>query len=81
MTVDELKFLDEPTFNDYLQRLIKTKGELEGTGLVLQDIRNMIYTRRLKIDPNVEAAVEKAKETKSTNRKKVSGINVDDFLS
>lgn len=78
----ELKFLDDPTFNSYMAKLISSKGELEGTGLTLQDIRNMIYTRRIKVNPDVEGAVEKAKSPKSqsTNRKKVDGFGVDDIL-
>lgn len=78
----ELKFLDDPTFNSHMAKLISSKGELEGTGLTLQDIRNMIYTRRIKVNPDVEGAVEKAKSPKSQsiNRKKVDGFGVDDIL-
>ena len=78
-----LVFLDEQTFNSHLQKFIESKGELEGTGLSLQDIRNMIYTRRIKVDPAVEKTVEKereAKAAKSTKRSKVDGFGVDDIL-
>ena len=78
----EIKFLDEPTFNSHLAKLISANGELEKTDLSLQDIRNMIYTRRVKINPDVEGAVDRAKspKTPSVNRKKVDGFGVDDIL-
>lgn len=79
-TPQELKFLDEPIFQEMLNKLIASKGQLEGTGLILQDIRNMIYTRRLKVDPNVEGAVAATKKTKSTNKAKVEGFAIDDLL-
>jgi len=40
-----LVFLEDNIFNAQLAKLIATKGELEGSGLTLQDLRNMIYTR------------------------------------
>lgn len=79
MTEEALVFLDEQTFNSNLQKLIATKGELEGTGLSLQDVRNMIYTRRIKVDPGVANIVEKEKAAK-VKKEKVSGFGVDDIL-
>lgn len=79
--ISELKFLEEPIFKEMLDKLVTSKGVLEGTGLTLQDIRNMVYTRRLKVDPNMEAAVEGAKKKgKSTNRATVEGFSIDDLL-
>jgi len=76
---EPLIFLEENIFNANLAKLISTKGELEGSGLTLQDIRNMIYTRRVKVNPGVADAVEKVKKP-GTKKEKLSGINVDDFL-
>lgn len=75
-----LQYLEDNIFNAHLAKLIATKGELEGTDLTLQDIRNMIYTRRVKVNPGVADAVEKVKKP-GTKKEKLSGINVDDFLS
>ena len=81
MADDPLVFLDEPTFKGMLEKLVASKGSLEGTGLSLQDIRNMVYTRRLKVDPNMEQVVASTKKSKSTNRATVEGFGIDDLLS
>lgn len=78
---NQLIFLEDNIFNAHLAKLISTKGELEGSGLTLQDIRNMIYTRRVKINPGVQDVVEKERVKKpGTKKEKLSGMNVDDFL-
>jgi len=76
-----LVFLEDNIFNAQLAKLIATKGELEGSGLTLQDLRNMIYTRRVKVNPGIPDTGEVPKTKKpGTKKERLSGINVDDFL-
>ena len=82
MTLDQApQYLEENIFNAHLAKLISTNGELEGSGLTLADVRNMIYTRRVKINPGIGDTFEAKAKKPGTKKEKLSGMNVDDFLS
>lgn len=86
MAIPTFTALTPEVLIDYRNRLVASKGDHEAAKLSLQDIRNMIYTRMLHLNPNIEAEeAEKAtKEAKPKGPKKVTtikGAALDSTLS
>ena len=64
--------LTDEVLADMRRRMVESKGDHEAAGLTLQDLRNMIYTKCLRVNPNIEAQyAEEAEgaETKPKTRK------------
>lgn len=78
--------LSDETLSDFRRRIVEANGNLEAAGLTLGDIRNMIYTKCLKVNPNIEASLQQDGEDKPKARKKsvrgptTSGAALDDLL-
>lgn len=67
--------IDDPTFNDRVSRLTATNGDAERAGVSLEEIADLIYTRRMRINPQAgEPAAPKGK------KEKITGAKLDDFL-
>lgn len=69
----------------YRKRLIESNGDIEKAGISLEEMRNVIYTCRMKANPMQDNPSEKEKKpkkekTESTNKVKLSGDSVNDFL-
>lgn len=50
--------LSDDTLNDYRRRIVDAHGDAEKAGLTLADVRNMIYTKMLRVNPNIEAHLQ-----------------------
>lgn len=68
--------VDDQTFNDRVGRMVAVGGDMERAGLTLEEIADLVYTRRMIINPLGEATIAKAK-TKAT---KIVGDKMDDLL-
>lgn len=81
MAVPPFTSLPPETLADYRRRLVESMGDHVKAGLSLQDIRNMIYTRMLHVNPNIEAEekVKAEKEAKPKGPRKVTTIKGDDL--
>lgn len=81
-----VRVLEEHEFSNHIAALIKSGGDIEAAGLTLDDIRNMIYTRRVRINPEIinqkedegGSTVAKPKKTRGPT---IKGADLDDFLS
>lgn len=69
--------LDDPTFNDRLSRLITTQGDAERAGITLEEVSDMIFTRRTNI--GVVDTTPKVKAPKAP-KTKITGEAMDDLL-
>jgi hypothetical protein len=75
--------LADHELHTFRQRLIEADGDMEKAGISMPEMRNIIYTCRMKANPMQEASEEtKAKKTRttSTNKEKISGPDVNNFL-
>lgn len=88
MTIPEFTALNDDELNSIRARLIAAGGDEVKAGLTLQDIRNAVYTKALRVNPNVEAEDAAAKAAKRTRKEKgslsrdatLSGSQIDDML-
>lgn len=69
--------LDDTTFNDRLSRLITTQGDAERAGITLEEVADMIFTRRTNIGAVVSEPKVKAPKGAKT---KITGQAMDDLL-
>ncbi len=80
-----IRVLEDHEFSNHVAALIKSGGDIEAAGLTLDDIRNMIYTRRVRINPEVAAQKEDQSTEPKTKRgargPTIKGADLDDFLS
>lgn len=67
--------IDDSVFNERLEKLVKALGDPVQAGVSLEEVADMVYTRRTRINPSVgEQAVI------GTGRKKTTGPAMDDIL-
>lgn len=70
--------IDDPVFNDRVSRLITTGGDAERAGVSLEEVADLIYTRRMRINPQAgEITVARATKPK---KEKIVGAAMDDLL-
>lgn len=68
--------IDDNVFNDRVARLIATQGNAERAGVSLEEVGDMIYTRRMRINPSAgDPPAPKGK------KEKITGAKLDDLLS
>lgn len=75
--------LDDPTFNDRLGRLVTANGDLERSGVTLEEVSDMIFTRMTRINPSIGEQIEAAstkEKVPRTKKEKVMGEKMDDLL-
>lgn len=79
--------LTELEIQNYRNKLVESEGNMEKAGITLDEMRNVLYTCRMKANPmkeqeSAEKPEKKAKTVKepSINRVKLSGDEVNDFL-
>lgn len=88
MTTPEFRALNDDELNAIRARLIAGGGDLEKSGVTAEEVRNAVYTKALRVNPNVEAedaaakaAKRKKKESGPTTRQPtLSGDDVNDLL-
>lgn len=69
--------IDDPTFNDRVTRLTLTGADLDRAGITLEEVADLVYTRRMRINPQ---AGEPAKVVVKTKKEKITGDKLDDLL-
>lgn len=70
--------IDDSLFNDRVSRLITTGGDAERAGVTLEEVADMIHTRRMRINPSAGDPV--APKAPKGKKEKLTGPAVDDFL-
>lgn len=70
--------IDDALFNDRVNRIITTNGDNDRAGVTLEEVADLIFTRRMRINPQAGeiTAQRAAKPKKETLR----GKAVDDLL-
>lgn len=70
--------IDDSTFNDRVNRIIATNGDSERAGVSLEEVADLIFTRRMRINPQAgEITAQRAAKPK---KEKITGQAVDDLL-
>ena len=87
----DIRVLDDVEFNSHVVKLINSGGSIEEAGLTLDDVRNMIYTRKVKINPEVLTQRSEGDDSGSSIAPKarsgkakgptLKGADLNDFLS
>ena len=87
----DIRVLDDVEFNSHVVKLINSGGSIEEAGLTLDDVRNMIYTRKVKINPEIltersdgDASGPSGNKVPKVGRSKgptLKGADLNDFLS
>lgn len=71
------ELITDEVFNDRLSRLIITQGDAERAGITLEEVADMIFTRRTNI--GVVDTTPKVKAPKAP-KTKITGQAMDDLL-
>lgn len=85
-SVPKFTALTELELQTIRKALIEHNGDIDAAGITLEQMRNVVYTCRLKGNPMAEseslpkAAKPKKEKGGSTNRSSVSGIDINNFL-
>lgn len=69
--------IDDPTFNDRVGRLTAVGGDEVRAGVSLEEVADLIYTRRMRINPQ---AGEPAAPKERKKKEKITGAKMDDLL-
>lgn len=86
-TAEGRRLLTELELQTYRNKLIESDGDMAKAAISLDEMRDVLYTCRMKANPmmeqeGAEKAAKKKKEPKepSTNKVKLSGDDVNSFL-
>ena len=72
--------IDDTLFNDRVQRLIAAEGDSEKAGIPLEEIADLIHTRRMRINPMGQGSPSEP-VTKGVKKPPVKGAAaIDDIL-
>lgn len=88
METPEFRALNDEELVAIRNRLIAGGGDLVKSGVSMEEIRNAVYTKALRVNPNVEAEDAAAKAAKRSKKKDgpssrdatISGADIDEFL-
>ena len=74
------EIITDEVFNDRVSRLITTGGDSERAGVTLEEVADMIHTRRMRINPSAGDPIETKAPKVKAPKTKITGPAVDDLL-
>lgn len=82
MTQPTFTVLTDQELNALRSKLVEAGGDPEKAGVSLQDVRNAIYTKCFRVNPNIEAGGEAKPKAKGKGTKgpTLTGSAMDDIL-